>query len=225
MLTPDDVISTSTDVYSNVRLECDGNEVNCDGLKLAQLSKVFLDMFTCSPRKSASTGYFELKGDNYDILQQITSSVECGIVTIEPSNVMLLLTFADKYEISTLRSICAQFLLKAINSTVSMMLWKYGELFHAKQLAQDAKIYTVDNFSVTLDPLISLTRGFLESDAHMIIDLLSEPALNISYENKVLEALLDWVLYDADSRGSSLIAMCEKCVKLHRINAQFVLQK
>lgn len=212
--------------FADVTLRCEGQTIECHRAILAEYSPVFKRMFVSELNGNNAQNVFEIESIGFTLLQSVINYFYVGGLTIDAPEVMILLEFADMYDVIPLREACCKMLFKHINTKVAMTIWKYALLYNAPILARQCKQYCCAHFSREGNRQIEITHAFLESEPELVIELLSHPDLQVPNERAaVLCAIIDWLLFDAEKRVAHLERMLEECTHTEQLARRPVKKK
>ena len=212
-----------TESLSDVTLRCDGKDIRCHRTILVLFSSVFDRMLQPNFLEGHSQ-LVTIEGIRHDVLKKAIHFMYGKGLILNNEDIMDCLALADMYDIAPLRDHCSEMLLKHINPTVAATLLHYAKLYNVTAMIKQCTAYCLRMFDDAKNP-VAKTRGFLEVDKSIVIDLIGSFALSVAHEEDAFSALLDWVLFDADNRADDLPELLSKCIHLQNIPTQAVMDK
>ena len=209
--------------YSDVTLQCEGNDIKCHRNILSFYSPVLDRLFLGEFQEKGSRS-IEIKEVRCDVLTKAIHFIYGKGLALTSKCVMDLLAFSDMYDIAVLREVCSDMLVKNITPAIVVTLWQWGKKYNARKIIEACSDYCAAEFGFERHHIIK-TSGFLEAEKDIIVELLSSRFLYVEDEEEVFNALLDWVLYDADARADDLDELLSKCVNVQHLTSQCVMNR
>ncbi|KAJ8953691.1 hypothetical protein NQ314_007299 [Rhamnusium bicolor] len=143
-----------------------------------------------------------------------------GQITITADNVQVLLPASSLLQMNEVREACCRFLLRQLHPTNCLGIRSFADTHSCKELHLKSHVYALQNFQQVVG-----TEEFLLLPFEEVNDLVSNSQLNISSEEDVFTAVLNWVKHDLAERsqyvarnisseyfgGGSLFAIHSEC--------------
>lgn len=119
-----------------------------------------------------------------------------GQITITPDNVQVLLPASSILQMQEVREACCRFLLRQLHPTNCLGIRSFADTHSCKELHLKSHVYALQNFQQVI-----ATEEFLLLPFQEVKDLISNSQLNISSEEDVFTAVLNWVKHDLPDRS------------------------
>ena len=207
--------------YSDVTLQCEGIDIKCHRNILSFYSPV-LDRLFLGEFEEKSSRIIKINDVKCDVLTKAIHFIYGKGLVLTNENVMDMLAFSDMYDIAVLQEVCSDMLLKNIDPTIAVTLWQWGKKYNARKIIEACNDYCAKHFGQERHHIVK-TRGYLEAEKDIIVELLSSRFLYVADEEEAFRALLDWVLFDADARADNFDELLSKCVNVQHLTSQCVM--
>ena len=174
----------------------DGKIFNVHRTILAASSPYFKALFSSDLNSSATESKPIVLNDidcvNMDIL---LNYLYTGEIELTSDNVKPIISAANYLLISSLKDRCTKFLQKMLLPVNCLGIEFMAEKFDCESLKSTATAYIRQHFVP-----ISKTDEFLELDVKRLIDIISSDDTKVDREEKIFEAIMNWVKTDEDNR-------------------------
>lgn len=167
-------------------------------LVLATCSDYFKAMFLNDSLESQSNEV-TLKDVSPDSMKAILDFFYSSSLTITNETVQDILITASMIQLPEIMKLCSEYIKKRIDTTNCLGVLAVADRCEILDLVRYTLNYCLDQFEC-----IVKEREFLEVDDTILSKLISHDQLNVDHEFKVLDAILDWISYDQNSRMSKL---------------------
>ncbi|XP_057378242.1 kelch-like protein diablo [Daphnia carinata] len=129
------------------------------------------------------------------ILEQILNFIYTAEIQITEKNVSDFLVAADFLQINSLQNLCCQYLRSQMNASNCIGIYLSAKSRNCKELAANAKRYTLEHFRhvVKEEELLQLPFNELKG-------ILQSPLLNTAGEGELLETVMKWVEHQPGDR-------------------------
>jgi kelch-like protein 17 (actinfilin) len=142
-----------------------------------------------------------------------------GQIVITPDNVQVLLPASSVLQMQEVREACCKFLLRQLHPTNCLGIRSFADTHCCKELHLKSHVYALQNFQQVVG-----TEEFLLLPFEEVKELISNGQLNISSEEDVFTAVLNWVKHDLAQR-SQYIAPLMVHVRLPLVNREFLMTR
>ncbi|XP_019876075.2 kelch-like protein 17 isoform X3 [Aethina tumida] len=225
----DEGARTSTYTYfqlCDITLKIGLEQFTAHKVVLASVSPYFFAMFNDKTPKN-STGDMKEQHEKEIIIHDMDSAaVELliqyaytGQITITPDNVQVLLPASSILQMQEVREACCRFLLRQLHPTNCLGIRSFADTHSCKELHLKSHVYALQNFQQVI-----ATEEFLLLPFQEVKDLISNSQLNISSEEDVFTAVLNWVKHDLPDR-SQYISKLMVHVRLPLVNREFLMTR
>jgi kelch-like protein 17 (actinfilin) len=119
-----------------------------------------------------------------------------GQIVITPDNVQVLLPASSVLQMQEVREACCKFLLRQLHPTNCLGIRSFADTHCCKELHLKSHVYALQNFQQVVG-----TEEFLLLPFEEVKELISNGQLNISSEEDVFTAVLNWVKHDLAQRS------------------------
>ena len=140
-------------------------------------------------------------------------------MTLSEDTVQHLLSAANRFQLLPLRNGCAEFMRKHISVTNCIGVYFFAKAHECDVLADKAKEIISKQFSV-----LCHNQEFLSLPADKLVEIISDDNIEVSQEETVYEACIDWVKNDLEARSSQLGEIM-KCVRFANISSYYFCDK
>lgn len=142
-----------------------------------------------------------------------------GEVSLSEETVQHLLSAANRFQLLPLRNGCAEFMRRHISVTNCIGVYFFAKAHECEVLASKAKEIISKQFSV-----LCHNQEFLSLPADKLIEIISDDNIEVSQEETVYEACMDWVKSDLPAR-SKCLAEIMNCVRFANISSYYFCDK
>ncbi|WAR03750.1 KLH20-like protein [Mya arenaria] len=200
--------------FVDVTLVVDGREFNCHRNVLAISSPFFMALFS-TPMSENGQDKITLREIDKLTMELVLDYIYTGEVIMSEETVQDLLSAANRFQLLPLRTGCADFMRKHI--TVSNCI---GVYFFAK--AHECNVLAVKAKEIISKQFTSLCQQqeFLSLPADKLIEIASDDNIEVTQEEIVYEACLNWVKAELDERKKCLGEVMD-CVRFANINSYY----
>lgn len=195
----------------------DNIEIAAHKMVLASCSPYFYAMFTGFDESRQER--ITLQGVDHHALQLLIEYVYTALVHVTEDNVQVLLTAANLLQLTDVRDACCDYLQTQLDPTNCLGIRDFADMHGCLELLNYADTYIEQHFSevVQFDEFLNLTQP-------QVASLIRSDRLLVSGEEKVYEAVIAWVLYDADGRQSQLAQLMEH-VRLPLLAQEYLVSR
>ncbi|CAH1380709.1 kelch-like protein 17 [Tenebrio molitor] len=185
---------------------------------LASVSPYFFAMFNGDMKEHGQTevAIHDLDPTAIDLLIEYAYT---GQIVITPDNVQVLLPASSVLQMQEVREACCKFLLRQLHPTNCLGIRSFADTHCCKELHLKSHVYALQNFQQVVG-----TEEFLLLPFEEVKELISNGQLNISSEEDVFTAVLNWVKHDLAQR-SQYIAPLMVHVRLPLVNREFLMTR
>ncbi|CAG9861996.1 unnamed protein product [Phyllotreta striolata] len=185
---------------------------------LASVSPYFYAMFNGEMREHDLTEIeiHELDPTAIDLLIDYAYS---GQITVTQDNVQVLLPASGLLQMQEVREACCRFLLRQLHPTNCLGIRSFAETHSCKELHSKSHVYALQNFQQVVG-----TEEFLLLPFKEVNDLISNSQLNISSEEDVFSAVLNWVKHNLAERSKHISKLMQH-VRLPLVNREFLMTR
>ncbi|KAL3877137.1 hypothetical protein ACJMK2_034888 [Sinanodonta woodiana] len=161
---------------------------------LSAVSPYFDAMFSSGMRE-CERGEITFKDMDSRIFQLILDFMYTGKDVVREDNVEQLLHASTLLQIDTLREKCEAILLGQLDAENCVDIWKLAIYNCCYELRSKA-------FRVILDNFLEICKcsEFLSLDFNELLEIIKDDGLNVSDEDKVSNAVLEWLKFDSEKR-------------------------
>ena len=138
-----------------------------------------------------------------------------GEVTLSEETVQHLLSAANRFQLLPLRDGCADFMRRHISVTNCIGVYFFAKAHECDMLASKAKEIISKQFS-----LLCRNQEFLSLPADKLVEIISDDNIEVSQEETVYEACMDWVKCDVETRSEHLGEIMN-CVRFANISSYY----
>lgn len=191
--------------------------INCHKVILASVSPYFFAMFN-DDMLERNSDVISLHDIESASLKQLIDYAYTGEITITEDNVQVLLPASSLLQIQSVREACCKFLLRQLHASNCLGIRNFAETHSCKELHSRSHRFALQNFQQVISTEEFLLLGFSE-----VQDLISNSQLNISSEEKVFTAVLNWVKNDLNERKKYVSALMAH-VRLPLVSREFLME-
>ena len=206
------------DRFCDVVLCVGDRDIRAHRLVLAAFSPYFSAMF-CNPMKEKdlpSIILHELEGQAVEDL--ITYAYEAKI-RVDETNVQALLKAAAILQVTEVVEMCSDFLQRQIHPSNCLGISSFAASHGCHTLQAAAEEYVHDHFTEVVKH-----EEFLRLPLDNAVQLLSSDYLNVTTEEAVYEAMLQWLCYCPQERVQHVTKLLA-CVHLPHLPPSFIVDR
>lgn len=185
---------------------------------LASVSSYFFAMFNGDMREH-DQDQIELHDLDPAAAELLIEYSYTGQITITPDNVQVLLPASSILQMQDVREACCRFLLRQLHPTNCLGIRSFADTHSCKELHLKSHVFALQNFQQVVG-----TEEFLLLPFQEVEELISNGQLNITSEEDVFTAVLNWVKHDLAER-SKYIAKLMLHVRLPLVNREFLMTR
>lgn len=148
-------------------------------------------------------------------MELVLDYIYTGEVAMTEETVQDLLSAANRFQLLPLRAGCADFMRRHISVSNCIGVYFFAKAHECSVLAAKAKEIINKQFSV-----LCQNQEFLALPSDKLIEVTSDDNIEVSQEEVMYEACLNWVNHDLEQRKQFL---CEVmgCVRFANINSYY----
>ncbi|KAK4029684.1 LOW QUALITY PROTEIN: ring canal kelch homolog [Daphnia magna] len=181
---------------------------------------------SCSPYFHAMFSCFEESNQNRIVLQDVDPKalsllldyVYSSEIQVNEDNVQTLLPAANLLQMFDVKEACSEFLVTQLHPSNCLGIRAFADLHGCIDLLNLADKYTAQHFSDVVDG-----EEFSSLQCQDVIRIISSDKLTVSSEEKVYEAVMNWVNANIDDRNIELSHLMEY-VRLPLLPQDYLLQ-
>ncbi|CAG9803434.1 unnamed protein product [Chironomus riparius] len=201
----------------DVKLEVGGEIINAHKVILAASSPYFYAMFN-DDMLERNKDIVELHDIEAQSLKQLIDFAYTGEIDITEENVQVLLPASSLLQIQSVREACCKFLLRQLHPSNCLGIRSFAGIHSCKELHTRSHRFALQNFQQVISTEEFLLLGFNE-----VQDLISNSQLNISSEERVFSAVLNWIKHDLAERKKNIAELISN-VRLPLLNREFLME-
>lgn len=148
-------------------------------------------------------------------MELVLDYIYTGEVYLTEETVQDLLSAANRFQLLPLRKGCADFMRKHITTLNCIGIYFFAKAHECGSLAAKAK--EIINRQIST---LCQNQEFLSLPADKLIELTSDDNIEVTQEEVVYEACLNWVKSDLENRKKFLSEVME-CVRFANINSYY----
>ncbi len=205
------------DQLTDVMLAAGGQPISCHRVLLAAASKFFYDKFVVHP-ESLENNLLDIEGTDVDTLTDIVSFVYNGHPELALEKAEILISASVSLMLPELTDMCKDFLLHTVSHDTSSCIdiHRIAKNSSLTEIADRAWQIMLGSFQE-----VYKLNAFLKMSEIDLQDYISDERLNVANENPVFEAVVTWVKYEMENRGSSFENLMENVI-LSNCSLQFL---
>ena len=200
----------------DVVLRAGDREIPTHRAILAAVSSYFQAMFTHELMES-SQEVVEIRNMDPDVLSSLVDFAYTGDIELTVDNVQEILSASSLLQIIEVQELCCSFLMKQLDVTNCLGIKSFVEANGCSQVTGD-----IDKFARKYFQQVATGAEFLNSSCENVCSLISSSDLNISKEEDVYTAVIEWVKQDPSGREQHLPDLLSH-VRLPMINVQYLM--
>ncbi|XP_060872936.1 ring canal kelch homolog [Metopolophium dirhodum] len=203
------------EVLCDIRLETDDGTIVCaHKVVLVSACPYFRAMFT-----SFSEGakyVVNIRELDSNILQLLIDYIYTGKIMVTEQNVMDLLPASVLLQLDYIRDVCVEFLKKQLNLSNCLGIKEFADFYNCMDLLSSSEEYIKTHFLKFIE-----TDEFLSLSSEEVINLISCNDINVPFEEKVFECVINWVRHELDCRYDNLPKLMEH-VRLSLASQEYI---
>lgn len=201
----------------DVSIKIDNGMYAAHRVVLAAAVPYFRTMFT-SNLAECTEKEVTVKGVDPVALECLMDFAYTNVIEITAENVQSLLVASDYLQMTEVRDSCCDFLSKRLNPNNVMNVRTLADSLNCVSLLKNADSYIRKNFDA-----FSQTKEFLNLSFAFLNELIRKHDLRVSSEEKVFDAVMNWVKADAE-RQKKLRDLLTG-VRMTLLSGQFLVKK
>lgn len=192
----------------------------CHRLILAACSPYFRNIFFSEDGK-VKEDLKEVTLDDVDpnILNMIIRYLYSAEIELTDGNVQEIFVLANRFQIPSVFTVCVNYLQKKLSLSNCLAIFRLGLVLNVPRLAMAARDYSADRFES-----LSKEEEFLQLAPHELFALIGADILNVEKEERVFEALMQWVRSDKENRVKALVNAFE-CIRFRLLPEKYFKEK
>lgn len=184
----------------NIIIE-DKNKLPAHKLILAASSEFFHRMFNHENLESVSNE-LKISDTSTEVMRRILKFCYTSELKLDGENVQDILIAAHQMQFLEIQSICIDYIDREINTENCIGVLATADRLNLIDLYEKTLKFCLDNFELILNE-----KEFLEIEDRLLETLLSSEELNISEEEILVKAIMNWLNHDIDERKSKVEAL------------------
>ncbi|XP_076435308.1 kelch repeat and BTB domain-containing protein 8-like [Babylonia areolata] len=193
-------------------------EFPCHRNVLAVSSPYFMAMFSSKLAESQQEK-ITLQDMESLTLSLVLDYIYTGRVLLTEETVQNLLSAANLFQLLALREGCAEFMMSHVTVNNCIGVYFFARAHECDVLALKAKEIINSKFS-----MLCRQQEFLSLPADKLVEIISDDDLNVTGEETVYEACMEWLNFDPSSRFTH-VAEVMKCVRFAIISSYYFCDK
>ncbi|XP_055330651.1 kelch-like protein 38 isoform X4 [Paramacrobiotus metropolitanus] len=181
--------------------ETDSEWIPCQRSVLSQHSPFFAAMFA-SEMKESREEFFQLHDIPHNVLMQLISYMYLREISVDKDNALPLLQASHMLDMPRIVRKCTECLEWSVDLTNCWSIAQWAEMLSCHELAKKVRNILCGNFLAMFR-----CEAFLELDKNMVKELLGSDDLDVDSEDRVGEALYDWLDGSVKERMSAALDM------------------
>ncbi|XP_034146895.1 kelch-like protein 5 isoform X1 [Esox lucius] len=199
----------------DVTLVAGDRRIPAHRLVLSSVSDYFAAMFT-SDVLEAKQEEVKMEGVDPDALWALVQYAYTGRVELREETIESVLSASCLLQLSAVVQACCNFLIRQLHPSNCLGIRSYADAQGCTHLHSTAHSYTMENFVQVVEGQEFLLLPLDEMDR-----LLSSDDMNVSDEETVVTALLNWVRHDCSARQPHLPSLLAH-IRLPLLKPQFL---
>lgn len=204
--------------FVDVTLVVEEREFPCHRNVLAISSPFFMAMFNSDMSESRQEK-ITLKDMDSSTMELVLDYIYTGQVFLSEDSVQNLLSAANLFQLLSLRTGCAEFMMNHINVSNCIGVYFFARAHECAVLAMKAKEMINNQFTV-----LCTQQEFLSLPADKLVEILLDDDINVRLEETVYEACMAWLKIDMTERLKFLVPVME-CVRFANISSYYFCDK
>lgn len=179
----------------DVTLICGNDAIQAHRLVLSSVSHYFYSMFNNNLIESEKREII-LNDIDSQTLRILIDYIYTGKISITNMNVCSILSTASMLQLDKIITLCVSYLLKNLNLTNCITIYRYSDKFLFKNLFLISKSYILENFM----QIFTTNADFYDLTPTELEQFLSDDDLNVKNEECAYECLIKWLNYNLNER-------------------------
>ncbi|KAK5973237.1 Ring canal kelch protein variant 1 [Trichostrongylus colubriformis] len=200
----------------DVTLVAKETRINAHRVVLAASSSYFKAMFTHEMAESRLKEV-EIKDMEGSALDALVNFCYSGRITISPINVLSILPACCLLQLNEVQESCCEFLKKELHPLTCLGVRAFADTYACGELLRYSYQYILEHFQEIVN-----TEEFLLLPVEQMVELISRDELRVRSEEKVFEAVIQWVKFDMTERKRFLPRLLEQ-VRLPLCRPKFLV--
>jgi hypothetical protein len=182
----------------DVTLCVGSKEFLCHKNVLAISSPYFMAMFSHNMLENVQNKV-KLKDIDSDTLDGILHYIYSGEITLTEASVQNILSAANIFQLEKLKGGCEAFMMKHINKTNCIEVYFFAKAHECETLAKKSREIICSHFTDLYEQ-----DEFLSLPLDNLVDIIADNNLNVSSEEMVYTACLQWINRDLETRKNEV---------------------
>ncbi|XP_060874118.1 ring canal kelch homolog isoform X2 [Metopolophium dirhodum] len=205
------------EVSCDIKLKTDDGVIVCaHKVVLISASSYFRAMFTSFAEGDKYV--VNIRDIDSNILQLLIDFIYTGKIMVTEQNVMVLLPAAIFFQLDYVKGVCVEFLQKQLNTSNCLDIKEFAEFYNCMELLSSSTEYIKKHFLKIVE-----ADEFLSLSSEEVINLISRTDINVPFEEKIFECVINWVKHELDCRQDSLPKLMEH-VRLSLAPQKYILK-
>ncbi|XP_056625450.1 kelch-like protein 3 isoform X2 [Triplophysa dalaica] len=192
-------------------------EVPAHRVVLASCSPYFCAMFTGEMSESKAH-HIEIRDVDGQTLLKLVDYIYTAEIEVSEDNVQVLLPAASLLQLMDVRQVCCDFLQAQLHPTNCLGIRAFADLHACIGLLNVAHSYAEQHFTDVM-----LGEEFMALSLQQVSCLISSDKLTVSTEEKVFEAMIEWIKHDKEARLEHMPKLMEH-VRLPLLSRDYLVQ-
>ncbi|XP_071000452.1 kelch-like protein 41a [Oncorhynchus clarkii lewisi] len=190
----------------------------CHRLILAACSPYFREFYFSGDAKEMDK---EVVLENLDptIMEMIVNYMYSAEIDITDDNVQDIFAVANRFQIPSVFTVCANFLQKKLSPGNCMAIFRMALVLNCPRLALASRDYIADRFET-----LAKEEDFLELASHELFAVIGADSLNVEKEEVVFESLMKWIRKDKENRVKTLEEAFD-CIRFRLLPEKYFNEK
>lgn len=184
----------SKQVLCDVSLVVQGQTIPAHRLVLASCSPYFNAMFT-SNLKECHEKTVTLCEHDAEAITEVVKFAYSGKLDLTEKNVQAILNAASLLQIEPIISTCCEFLKTQLHPSNCLGIQSFADSHGCFDLQQAAESFARQNFTK-----VATQEEFSQLTAKELIKLIEHDSLNVTREEEVYKAVMNWLKHDWEAR-------------------------
>ncbi|XP_001943576.1 ring canal kelch homolog isoform X2 [Acyrthosiphon pisum] len=191
------------EVLCDIKLKTDDGVIVCaHKVVLVSACPYFRTMFT--KFAEADKYVVNIRDIDSNILQLLIDYIYTFKIMVTEENVMGLLSAAIFLQLDYVKGVCVKFLQKQLNTSNCLDIKEFAEFYNCTELLSSSEEYIKTHFLKFVE-----TEEFLSLSCQEVINLISRDDINVPFEEKIFECVINWAKHELACRNDSLPNLME----------------
>lgn len=204
--------------FVDVTIVVGSREFPCHRNVLALSSPFFMGLFSSDMAESHQEK-ITLKDMDALTMELVLDYIYTGEVSLSEETVQSLLSASNMFQLLHLRTGCAEFMTNHITVSNCIGVYFFAKAHECGELAGKAKTILNNQF-ITL----CKQQEFLSLPVDKLVEIISDDEINVTAEEIVYEACMEWLNYSIDTRSVHLVVIMN-CVRFANISSYYFCDK